>query len=77
MGIFWNILEYFDIMEYSKNTPEYYGIFQIILFHFILEYSRIFQNVTKYFKVFKYIQKHSNILDNILEYSRIFWNILE
>ena len=72
-GIFWNIMEW--------NILEYYGIFQDImeysrslLFHFILEYSKIFQNVTKYSKVFKNIQKYSKIFE---EYSGIFWNILE
>ena len=54
-------------MEYSRS----------LLFHFILEYSRIFQNVTQYSIVFKNIQKYSQIFENIWEYSRIFWNILE
>ena len=47
-------------MEYSRS----------LLFHFILDWSRIFHNVTKYSKVFK-------ILKNIFEYFGIFWNILE
>ena len=47
-------------MEYSRS----------LLFHFILEYSRIFQKVTKYSKVLKNIQKYS-------KYLGIFWNILE
>ena len=42
-----------------------------LLFHLILEYSRIFQNVTKYSKVFKNIQKYSKIFENIWEYSGI------
>ena len=49
-----------DIMEYSRS----------LLFHFIVEYSRMLQNILKYSKIFKNTQ-------NIGEYSGIFWNILE
>ena len=61
-------------MEYSKIPQDIMEYSRSLLFHFILEYSRIFQNVTKYSKVFKNIQKYSKIFENILEYSRIFWN---
>ena len=49
-----NILQ--DIMEYSRS----------LLFHFILEYSRILQ-VTKYMysKVFKNIQKYISVFNNV------------
>ena len=64
-GILWNIPKILqDIMEYSRS----------LLFYFILEYSRISQNVTTFPKVFKNIQKFSKIFENIWEYSRIFWN---
>ena len=44
-------------MEYSRS----------LLFHFILEYYRIFQKVTTY-KILYSIEKYSKILKNIWEY---------
>ena len=41
-----NILEYFGIF---RNTPGYYGIFQIIV---IPLYSRVFQNIPECYKIF-------------------------
>ena len=66
-GIFWNT----SIMEHSKILQDIMGYSRSLLFHFILEYSRIFQNVTKYSNLFKNIQKYSKIFWKILEYSGI------
>ena len=47
-------------MEYSRS----------LVLHFILEYSRMLQNILKY--IVKNIQKYLRIFGNILAY--IFWN---
>ena len=65
--IFWNIMEFSKILGY-------YG-FPDLLFHFILEYSRIFHECYKISNSCSKISKNLRIFGNIQysEYSRIFW----
>ena len=53
MWIFVNICEYLwifvNICEYSKILQDIMEYPRSLSFHFILEYSRIYQNVTKIF----------------------------
>ena len=53
-------------MEYSKLLQDIMEYSRSLLFHFILEYSRMLQNTPKYSKIFKNTQKYSRIFGNIL-----------
>ena len=48
-----------------------------MLFCFIPEYSRVFQNIPEYSRVFQNIPKNSRVFQNNPEYSKIFQTIPE
>ena len=62
-------------MEYSKILQDIMECSRSLLFHFILEYSRMLQNTQKYFGIFGNIWEYSQM--NILEYSGIIGKLFQ